>query len=107
LAGTDKALFFQDSHNFFCSNLGKFLGHEALDCHLDGRGTNGFDWFRNFLLFGEAVFQMKPNSVPDVFEGFFIGIALAVAALEFGTECKIAVLVMLDQNGKTVMFYVD
>jgi len=106
LAGGDEALFFQDGHNFFCGNLGKFFGHEALGRHLDSRKTNGFDGFRDFLLFGNPVFHMELNSVLDVFEGFFIGITLTVAALEFGTECKIAVLVMLDQNGETI-FHVD
>ena len=50
---------------------------------------------------------MQPNRVFDILKRFFVGITLAIAALKFRTERKIAVLIVFDNGGKTVRFHID
>jgi hypothetical protein len=61
----------------------------------------------NFLAIGDAVFQMKSNSVFDVDDGFLVCVTLAVATLKAGTGNEVSVGVRFDNDGKSEIFHTE
>src|SRR6266581_2825988 len=55
----------------------------------------------NLLAIGEPVFYVQLDGILDVLDGFFVGVALAVAALERGAGNEKAIRVCLDDDGKS------
>lgn len=61
--------------------------------------------FRDFLAVGEAILDVQPDSILDVGYRFFVGVSLAVAALQRRAGNKIAVRVTLKNDGKRDLFH--
>ena len=59
---------------------------------------------RDLLTTGQAVFNVEGNGLAQVGEGFFVGIALDVAALQFGAPSPVAVGVV-SQDGREVVLH--
>lgn len=59
-------------------------------------------WPGNRLALVEAVFDVQPDGVLDVAEGFVVRLSLRIAALQFGAVREEAVLVAFDNNGEPI-----
>jgi hypothetical protein len=79
-------------------NLGTVLSGER---NLNRR-KNGVFRFFYFFFFGKPVLDMELDSIMDVGKRFFIGVALAVTALERGARHKIARFVFFEDNREMI-----
>jgi hypothetical protein len=54
----------------------------------------------NFFIVGDAIFEVEEDGILDVFQRFFIGVALGITALQLGAGGKVAIFVLFEQDGK-------
>jgi hypothetical protein len=54
----------------------------------------------NFFIVGDAIFEVEKDGILDVFQRFFIGVALGITSLQLGAGGKIAIFVLFEQDGK-------
>jgi hypothetical protein len=54
----------------------------------------------NFFIVGDAIFEVEEDGILDIFQRFFIGVALGITALQLGAGGKIAIFVLFKQDGK-------
>ena len=96
-----KPALLQHRYNFPRGNSGKF-GHAVLcNRHLNRRKRHRARLSHIFVLC-PSILNMEPYGARNVLKRLFIGVALAVAALQVGTHGKIAVAVALNHHGKSV-----
>jgi hypothetical protein len=60
---------------------------------------------RDFFPIRDSIFDMQPDGILDVLNGLFVGIALAVAALECRARDEEPVSVAFDDNRKSDAFH--
>jgi hypothetical protein len=49
---------------------------------------------------GDAIFEVEEDGILDVFQRFFIGIALGITSLQLWAGGKVAIFVLFEQDGK-------
>jgi hypothetical protein len=54
----------------------------------------------NFFIVGDAIFEVEKDGILDVFQRFFIGVALGITALQLWAGGEVAIFVLLEQDGK-------
>src|SRR5260370_29342068 len=83
--------------NRFRARLG--VGAWASDGNFNSRKAHGN--LGNLFSVGQPVYYVQLNGILDVLDGFFLGIALAVAALERGAGNEKAIGVRFDDDRKS------
>src|SRR3989338_11004392 len=59
----------------------------------------------NFLVFFVPILNMKLDGILDVFQCFFVSIALRVTTLKFRTKSKVTIFVVFYYNRKIKVFH--
>ena len=101
LTHTKKAVSLEHGHDFFCAYARQLFRHIYLCRNLNTPNAHRPGAWHEFAI-RHPILHMEPNRVFDILQRLLIGITLAVAPLQFRTTDKIAVFVLLYDNGKLV-----